>query len=193
MAKKNDDSVMITSNKVFIEEEVKKIYDENLRNFIKECISDFPDYFWVVPASIEKYHYVDERSKGGLVLHVRRVCKLVESLVLHYELNMWERDVLIAAAILHDSFSRGIPPHTKGYSDVFHPFYPPERFPFNGYADRFHIDKKIYDEVMECVVSHLGRHSISPMMNSKKKLASIFQLADYVASRDYIKIELNHS
>lgn len=189
MSKKSDEMI-VTANKVFIEEEIKKIYDKKVQEFLRECVNDFPSYFWVVPASIDKYHYPDERIKGGLVLHVRRVCKVVDTLSDFHELNMWERDVLISAAIIHDSFARGIPPRTIGYSDTFHPLYPPERFPFNGYADRF-IDKKIYDEIMECVVSHLGRHSVTPLMNSKKKLATIFQLADHMASRDYIKVNLD--
>lgn len=188
MTKKDD--LLITTNKVFIEEEIKKISNLELQNFLREAVKDFPDYFWTAPASIEKYHYPDERKRGGLVLHVRRVIKLIDSVVLMHELNLWERDVLIASAILHDSFARGIPPATKGYSDPFHPLYPIERFPYNGYADRFLKDKRIYDEIMECVVSHLGRYSIHPIMYSKKKLAVIFHMVDYIASRDYIKIEL---
>jgi hypothetical protein len=186
---KNDD-FLIATNKIFIEEEIKKLYNPSLQDFLREAVNDFPDYFWTAPASLEKYHFPDERKKGGLVLHVRRLVKVVNSFVDLQELNMWERDVLIASAILHDSFARGIPPYTKGYSDPFHPIYPSERFPFNGYADRFKLDKKIYDEIMDCVVSHLGRYSVNPIMYSKKKLATIFQFADYVASRDFIKIDL---
>lgn len=183
------DDLLIEANKVFIEEEIRNLYSEKLKDFLREAVKDFPDYFWSAPASLEKYHYPDERKKGGLVLHVRRLIKVIESMVILQELNMWERDVLIASAILHDSFARGIPPHTKGYSDPFHPIYPSERFPFNGYADRF-IDKKIYDEIMDCVVSHLGRYSVHPIMYSKKKLATVFQISDHLASRDYIKIEV---
>lgn len=189
MASKKDEQLMITANKVLITEEIKKLYDPRVQSFLMECINDFPDYFWTAPASIEKYHYKDERTQGGLVLHVRRLCKLIDSFSNHHELNLWERDVLLSAAILHDSFARGIPPVTKGYSDPFHPIYPAERFPFNGYADRF-IDKKIYDEIMDCVVSHMGRHSIPSALHSKKKLASMFQLADHIASRDYIRIDI---
>jgi hypothetical protein len=187
---KKDDFLIIQSNKAFIAEEIKKISNSNIRDFLNEAVSDFPDYFWISAASIEKYHYPDERNKGGLVLHVRRLCKLIESFVVMQELNMWERDVLLSAAILHDSFSRGVPPATKGYSDPFHPLYPSERFPYNGYADRFVKDKKIYDELMECVVSHSGRYSVHPILYSKKKLAMLFHMADYIASRDYIKIEV---
>lgn len=188
MNKKED--LLIDVNKAFINEEIKKLYSKGLKDFLTEAVKDFPGYFWISPASLEKYHPQDERMRGGLVLHVRRLCKLVEAFVDVYELNMWERDVLLASSILHDSFARGIPPHTKGYSDPFHPVYPIERFPFNGYADRF-IDKKIYDEIMECVTSHLGRYSVSPLLNSKKKLATIFQTMDHVASREYVIINLN--
>lgn len=183
------DELLITSNKTFIEEEIKKVTSKNLQKFLREAVQDFPDYFWIAPASLEKYHYPDERKKGGLVLHVRRLCKLSDSMVILEELNLWEKDILIAASLLHDSFARGIPPHTKGYSDPFHPIYPAERFPFNGYADRF-IEKKVYDEIMDCVVSHSGRHSVHPIMHSKKKLAKVFQTMDYLASRDYIKVEI---
>jgi len=185
-----NEELLISANKIFIQEEIKKLYNPHLKDFLTEAINDFPDYFWTAPASLEKYHYPDERKKGGLVLHVRRLIKLVDSIVELQELNMWERDVLIASALLHDSFARGIPPHTKGYSDPFHPIYPSERFPYNGYVDRFKLDKKIYDEIMDCVVSHLGRYSVHPIMYSKKKLATVFQFLDYVASRDFIKIDL---
>jgi hypothetical protein len=187
---KKDDSLIVQANKISIEEEIKKISNTNVQDFLRASVEDFPDYFWISPASLEKYHYPDERVKGGLVLHVRRVCKLIEAFVIMQELNMWERDVLLAAAILHDSFARGVPPATKGYSDPFHPLYPSERFPYNGYADRFIKDKKIYDEIMECVVSHSGRYSVHSLLYSKKKLATFFQMVDYIASRDFVMIEV---
>lgn len=189
MSKSRKDELLIESNKTFIEEEIRKVSSKGLQSFLRETVNDFPDYFWTVPASLEKYHYPDERKKGGLVLHVRRLCKITDSMVVLEQLNLWERDVLISSSILHDSFARGIPPNTKGYSDPFHPIYPIERFPYNGYADRF-IEKKVYDEIMDCVVSHSGVHSIHPIMHSKKKLAKIFQTMDYLASRDYIKVEI---
>jgi hypothetical protein len=43
---------------------------------------------------------------------------------------------------------------------------------------------------MDCVVAHLGKYSVHPIMYSKKKLATLFHMADYIASRDYIKIEI---
>jgi hypothetical protein len=77
--------------------------------------------------------------------------------------------------------------YKTSYSQPLHPLFVPIQFPFNGDADRF-IEKPIYDEIMECVVSHSGKFSVHPLLQSKKKLPSIFQLMDYLASREDIII-----
>jgi len=178
------------TNQIFIEEEIKKVKDGKLIEFLQDAKTRFPDYFWTAAASKEKYHPPDERKKGGLVLHVRRLCALTEHMVRLYELNYWERDVLLAASILHDAFSKGESDKKKtSYSQPLHPLYVPLQFPYNADADRF-IDKKLYDEIMECVVSHSGRFSIHPLLNSNKKLPSIFQQMDYLASRENIFIDI---
>jgi hypothetical protein len=178
-------------NKIFIEGEIRnKVTDAGIKDFLFAAINDFPDYFWTAPASRSKYHYPDERQEGGLVLHVRRMCKLTEDIVRMYELTLWEKDVLIAACILHDSFSRGIPPNVKNASDPLHPFYPEMMFPYNAYADRFIKDQRIYDEIMTCVASHMGRFSVVKSVVSNKKLPAMFHMIDYIASRTYVKIEI---
>lgn len=177
-------------NKIFIEGEIRKISDAGVQDFMFAAIKDFPEYFWTVPASRSKYHYPDERQDGGLVLHVRRLCKLTDDVVRMYRLNLWEKDVLIAASILHDSFSRGIPPNVKNASDPMHPYYPEMMFPYNAYADRYIKDHRIYEEIMTCVASHMGQWSPIKSAVSNKKLPTIFHMMDYIASRDYIKVEL---
>ena len=174
--------------KIFIEQELKNVTDANLKKFLMSCIDRFPEYFWKAPASREKYHPQDERGEGGLVLHTRRVCRLSMDMVYLYALNMWEKDVLIAAAVLHDSFQKGVPPNDTKTSDPLHPLYPRIQFPYAGDASRF-IDQKIYSEIMECVESHLGRFGPSPNLNSQRKLPALFHLIDGIASREHIKIE----
>jgi len=172
-----------------IEQEIDKIKDANLQDFLKMAINHFPEYFWTAPASAGKYHYPDERERGGLVLHVRRLCALVPVFTRMHDLNMWEQDILYAACILHDAFSRGIPPNDATFSLPFHPLLPRQQFPFNGVADRY-IPSSIYEEIMECVESHLGRWSPSPLLHSKRKLPTIFQMIDHIGSRPNIKVEL---
>jgi len=176
-------------NKIFLEREVQKVTDGNMQGFLLAAMGDFPYYFWEAPASVGQYHPKDERKAGGLVLHTRRVCKLVDIFVRFYDLTLWERDILLAASVLHDSFARGIPPKELGASDVMHPLYPLLQFPFNGYADRF-IDANNYAVLMECISSHSGPWSVNPLLRSNKKLPGIFQIIDYVASRENIEVKL---
>lgn len=180
---------MIETNKLRIEQEMEKVADGNIFDFLKAAVEKFPDYFWEAPASNGKYHPPDERVRGGLVLHVRRLCALVDIMVRFHGLNLWERDVLIAACILHDSFARGVPPQTSNFSVAMHPLFPRQEFPFNGFADRF-ITRNIYDEIMECVESHMGPFSPSPLLQSKKKLPMLFQLIDHIGSRENVIVTL---
>lgn len=176
-------------SKVYIDGEIGKLSDGNIKKFLLSCTSRFPDYFWTAPASVSKYHPEDERKLGGLVLHVRRLCRLTEDVVRMHSLNMWERDVLLSAAILHDSFARGIPPAVKESSDPFHPVYVEYMFPFNAFADRY-IERKVYDEIMECVASHSGRWSTNKILQSNRKLPVLFHTIDYLGSRSNIKIDI---
>ncbi len=179
-----------STNKFFIEQDISKnTTNADVERFLISAIDRFPDYFWTVPASRNKYHPPDERKEGGLVLHTRRVIKLSLDMVRFYELNYWEKDVLVAASVLHDSFARGIPPNVNKASDEMHPFYAVSQFPYNGDADRY-LDKKVHEEIMECVVSHQGRFSVHPIIQSKRKLPSIFQMVDHLASRVHIEVKL---
>lgn len=177
------------TNKLLIEQDIKRVKDGNVHDFLMASILRFPDYFWTTPASNGKHHHEDERKEGGLVLHVRRLCRLTQDFVRLYELNAWEHDVLIAACILHDSFARGVPPNTSNGSTPFHPLIPRQELPFNTFGDQY-LPKNVYDEIMECVESHSGPWSVSPLLLSKKKLPTIFQTIDHVGSRPHIKIEL---
>lgn len=180
----------IEINKIRIDQEIDKVFDANLATFLRQAVLRFPDYFWTAPASNSKFHYPDEREQGGLVLHVRRLCRLVDDFVRLKDLNAWEKDVLIAACILHDSFSRGVPPNVANGSVPMHPLFPRQEIPFNTFADRY-ITRDVYEYIMECVESHLGIFSPSPLLHSKKKLPEIFQVIDHIGSRTNIKIELD--
>lgn len=172
----------------------KIVKNEELKNFLYQCVDKFPGYFWTAPASVQKYHYPDEREDGGLVLHTLRLCKLTEDMVRFHQLNYWENNVLIASCILHDSFARGVPPKDINISDPLHPIYVGLMFPYNAFADRFLPGKEgklIYEEIMECVTSHLGQWSPARLLHSNRKLPSIFQTIDYIGSRTYIKVDIS--
>jgi hypothetical protein len=171
--------------------ELSKFTDGGIKRFVQNCLEDFPDYFWTAPASgTGKFHDEEENGEGGLVVHTKRVLKVVDELGLFYALNYWEMDILYAASILHDSWSKGLMSDTdRTATDVFHPLYVQHRFPYLGYAAKY-TDERTYDEIMLCVSSHSARWSVAKQLNVDKKLPNIFKLADYIASRKSIKVKL---
>lgn len=182
---------VITRKVKFKQHILSKLHDESNKKFLELCMEDFPNYFWIAPSSgTGKYHPEDEFAEGGLVLHTRRVIKIAEDLCTMYELSYYERDVLLVAATLHDSWSKGLDSDTINYmSDSFHPLYPAQMFPFNGYSAQF-IPERTWEDIMGCVVSHMGRWSVNKWLNIDKKLPNLLKIADYMASRRHIKVEL---
>lgn len=182
----------VNYSKLLLEADLELFTDKGLRKFVENCIEDFPPYFWDAPASgTDKYHPEDENVPGGLVLHTRRVIRMVVLLADLHGLNWSERDILIAAAFLHDSWCKGR--NGKAYSthtDPYHPLYVQEKFPLTPYGDE-HIPHAVYNAVMECVASHSGRFSVSSLLNSDKKLPRILQMADYIASRRGVTVDLD--
>lgn len=170
---------------------VSKIKDTSIQNFLIACLDDFPNYFWIAPSSGSgKYHPADERGYGGLVLHTKRVVKLVEDLSVMYELSYYEQDVLITAAVLHDSWCKGLDPDTTHYStDLYHSLYPLQQFPYKCWGDRF-IPERVWDDIMSCVVAHMGKWSITRWVDVDKKLPNVLKLADYIASRSHITVNV---
>lgn len=177
-------------NRILLEGDISNyITDSRFSNFIMACLDKFPSYFWICPSSNEKYHPVDERSEGGLVLHTRRVIRMCLHFSEMYGLNLWQTDVLICAAILHDSFARGLPESAKNSSDPFHPLYPEYRLPFNGFADRY-IEKKEYVEIMLCVAGHMGRFGVNDLLIVDKLLPRLFHEIDFITSRENVIVNL---
>lgn len=183
----------ITTRKFKLQQLVtSKVKDEGIKKFTLACIDDFPNYFWSAPASGSgKYHPPDERIEGGLYLHTKRVVKVVEDLSRMHELSYYERDVLISAALLHDSFCKGLDDTPENMmTDAYHALYPTQMFPYKGFSSGF-LPERVWDDIMACVVSHMGRWSIVKWMDVDKKLCNILKTADYIASRSHIIVNLD--
>lgn len=183
--------MQINYPKKLLIEETDKIKSYEIKQFILSCIEDFPEYFWTAPASgTGIYHEEEENKPGGLVTHVRRLNRLIEDMTELHSLNIVERDILLAASILHDSWCKGwYENSTNKNTDMFHPLYVPQKFPFRGFADKY-ISESLYDEIILCVVSHSGKYSVTKALNVDKKLPRIFQTVDYLGSRTHIKIKI---
>lgn len=92
----------------FFKPELNLIQKKDVRDFIKECLKEAPDYvFEDCPSSSSgKFHPIDELGADGTLIHTKRVFAVA------YELSRaldceHERDEICAAALLHDLVKQG--------------------------------------------------------------------------------------
>lgn len=92
--------------------ELDWIASPDIRAFTEKCIEHTPDYFFTVPASSTgKYHPEYASGDGGLIRHTKAVCYIAHELLsLEHNQEKFDsntRDMIISAAILHDSYKYG--------------------------------------------------------------------------------------
>lgn len=103
-------------------EEIQMIVDEPIRVFVRAMLVGATD-FWRGPASSSgKTHPPDEHGEGGEVLHTRRVVHLVDAFCDSKDRTVTERDMLIAAALLHDVTKVVQSPDGEWMTDPMHPY-----------------------------------------------------------------------
>ena len=105
--------------KVF-EEELKLIFDDNVREFTRLCVLAAPSYYFTdCPASSTgKYHPVSELGPDGTILHTKKVFTLAYELCRGLDCEQ-NRDEILSACIIHDLRKQGL---TKsGHTTKNHP------------------------------------------------------------------------
>ena len=90
---------------------LKLIESEKIRNFVKKALSEAPAEFWEESASSSgKHHPPEDQIKGGIIIHSRKAIQVALSLFRFFEIrNQLAKDKIIAACILHDIKKGGIP------------------------------------------------------------------------------------
>ena len=92
---------------------LKWIKNEKIKEWTEEFLKEkAPDYFWEIEASSTgKYHPSYAVEKGGLVKHTKVVFQIALDML---DNKVWgfseqERDIILAAILLHDVMKRGVP------------------------------------------------------------------------------------
>jgi hypothetical protein len=99
------------------EKHLNMIQSETIRDFTKYCLVRFPNYFWTMPAS------TSGRRHGGagetLIDHIQGCLYLAECVIRQMEKTWTQRqkDQLISALILHDSFRCGVEGEERRYTE----------------------------------------------------------------------------
>lgn len=171
-----------------LEKEIELINDKEVRDLVKKCIEVAPEYFWKIPSSSTgKYHPEDERGESGEVLHTRRVVKISNDLCRNFGVVSSDRDCVLAAAIMHDFMK-------NGYPDMQERTVPGHGALWINLIDKIMtqnetVDSQIVKTIGYLIGIHMGKWDM-PFFIATDIMGIIIQIADYISSRNYVKIEI---
>lgn len=167
--------------------ELSMIQNVEIREQTAKLIKLFPSYFWSSKSSSTgKYHAIGE----SLFTHTCRDVKVFNDIA-HLEqfgLTQEEIDYGIAALIIHDSFKYGIEKHE--YTQHEHPLIAADFVMSNASDDHYACI------VANAIASHSGewtksKYSKVELPKPETMLEKVVHLADYIASRRYINVDLD--
>ena len=171
-----------------LEKEVALIVDPDIKDFVKKCIAFAPNYFWKIPSSSTgKYHPEDEHGEGGAVLHTKRVVRIVDDLCRNFDIKNKDRDCVISAAIMHDFCKNGFPSNTGHTVDGHGTLWVNI---LNQVVNKdLVLNSEVTKTISRLIACHMARFDI-PFVETSNKLDLIIQVADYIVSREYVKVEI---
>lgn len=166
----------------------------------KVCIDIAPDYFWVMPASTTgKYHPKSSLGIGGLVRHTKSVMEIAEIYLGHPQnddLSQEDKDDIRVACMIHDMVKLG--DNSTGYTVHEHPMLVRTMLcPYNEQDENTPLVLiDTWNRICDLVDSHMGiwntnkySETVLPVPQTRKQ--SIVHMADYMASRKNISVEIN--
>lgn len=173
--------------------EINIIQDESIKDFVRSILLKSGS-FWAVPASFsDKYHPQDEHDIGGNVIHTRRVARIANTIVDSYSLTQDERDLIIAACLLHD-ITKGVlsdDSSSFGY-DPMHPYTVGEYIVQCQMIDKeegndsisssLFISEENLQTILRLIRCHLGPWSPVPETYPITYMDYIVHLADNIAT-----------
>jgi 23S rRNA maturation-related 3'-5' exoribonuclease YhaM len=181
-----------TERILFFKDELDLIENDDIREFVKECIKQSPDYIFddCPSSSSGKYHPLDELAPDGTIRHTKKVFTLA------YELSRGmnceeHRDEICAAAILHDMAKQG--PSRSGHTIREHPQVMAD-FVADIYKEKFkdRIPRESALIIYYCIFYHYGPWtdvSVRKSLDDYTREELALYLADYVCSKRFVTID----
>lgn len=169
--------------------EINLITNEKIRKWTIETLENSPDYFFKAQASSTgKYHPACTIKVGGLVVHVKRAVYLANHMCEGWGLFGADRDIVIAATILHDIAKVPNPKENSAFT-----FADYEGHPLN--AKKYYAKVDVLDDaamdynfmiIDSCIKYHMGLwtpKSIRKDIDQYSLHELIVYTADYLSSR----------
>lgn len=174
-------------------EEIELITNPKIMSFVRSMLLKAGP-FWYIPASFSaEYHPPDERGQGGNVLHTKRVVRACQLLADSFALEYEERDLLYAAALIHD-ITKGVVWESNGQPsyDPMHPYtverylrmarIEDQRYTSEFQSSTLFLDEESAQAIMRLVRCHMGVWSPIPETYPMYSLEMILHSADHLAS-----------
>jgi hypothetical protein len=181
-------------------EEINLIEDEGILSFVRSILLK-AGVFWTIPSSFsDKYHSPDEHGAGGNVIHVKRTTRIAHTLCESYTLSTEERDIILAACLLHD-VTKGIASE-DGSTFQYDPMHAYTVGPFvikcqsydkeygnDSASSSLFISEDSLQSILRLIRCHLGPWSPVPETYPITYMDYIVHIADNIASKlfEYIK------
>lgn len=166
--------------KLRMELAAKKIKNPSLQNFVLNILSKLPERAWRREASL-KYHHPDEQEEGGNALHELRVDALSSIVADVCDLRPLDRDLLRAAALLHDCCRHGLNAD-ESYTVKSHANLVRELIEGEG------VESMWTNPVCTIIETHMSRWG-EPPYTPQISLRDILILSDYIASMPTVKVQ----
>lgn len=177
--------------------ELGYIQNEDFRKAISKVVHELPDYFFTIPASSSgKYHPDYALGEGGLVRHTKAAVKIAADLLnREYNLNKFtpmQRDIMIAALILHDGLKHGYE-DKAGHTISEHPVVM-SNYLRDNYSNLF--TPEVLQLLRACIVTHMGQWNTNydkvPIMpKPTSEMQWFVHMCDYLASRKYLEVSFD--
>lgn len=170
--------------------ELNLIYDENIREQVRNGIAQIDDYFFKIPASSTgKYHPAFALGDGGLVRHTKACVKIAVELL---RLEMFQsllqyNDIIISALIFHDCKKNG---DGEKYTKSDHPLLACEFL-----VNNIYIGTSLCCKIVPLIKSHMGQWNTDFKTGKEilpkplTPLQKFVHLCDYLASRKFLEIK----
>ncbi len=182
--------VTIEEKSKIFEDELKLIFDDDIKEFTRLCIVTAPNYFFTdCPASSTgKYHPISELGPDGTMLHTKKVFTLAYELCRGLDCEH-SRDEILSASIIHDLRKQGLV--KSGHTIKTHPALAADLVE-QVQRDTQLLDEKSYNIIRNCVGFHYGPWSSGKW---RKELSEYtpeelcVYLSDYTVSKRCVEVD----
>lgn len=173
--------------------EISDIQDNDLKQLASEIIANADDYFFTVAASSSgKYHPQFDLGNGGLVRHTRCVVYMAECMAESLDMDSYDKDAIIVAALAHDIKKQGN--GNSSHTVWEHPTLASEYVKEIHKKTKSKVPSDVVNKIADAVHRHMGKwghkpnftKSNSPLPMPETEFEKALQAADYIASRKEI-------